>query len=1467
MNQTPHPSGQTPVGSAAPVPKPPGGSDPHPLSPLPPASGVPHAGTGWYASGASDSGTRASVAAQELGADKLLLAASRVTYDGRSVPSLGGIPILAKLGQGGMGAVYFGIHPRLHKEVAVKVLPFLLAEQQPDLVQRFFREARIAARVQSPHLVGVMDVNEENGLFFLVMEYVHGETGKKYLQRILDMGKPGLEETVALEICVAAARGLSVAHAQSIVHRDIKPDNILIPWTRDGDRLQFDAAKVSDLGLARGEDLHQSLTGTQSAMGTPGYMSPEQAMDAHSAGVGADVFSLGATLYALLCGRAPFTGASVTKVIFDTVQAPHVPLQKFRPDVSPNTLALIDRCLRKNPAERFGGGAELLAALQSCRGVLGEPEPTIRGRLPGSSDGLPQVTPVTPMPAPVLPGAPATPSAPFAPFGTPVPAPGSAAPGMPLPAAYTPPPSSPSTLNPAQAAPAPPSAPAYAAPAAAPAPGSVPALPPPPPPRRSGAWMALAALVLLGAGGYFGWQHLEQKHREERAQQRRDEIAAAVDAAARVKTGGEDALRSAVAALQRVEEKFKDEPEADLSALRALKADYETAVAQAGADRDLEKVLANENDPAQLPQVLADLGELARRMKDARGLDVSRLEDARRRLQKRSENLDQRRARYQELLEKAETAAKTDPEAALAALGEAERLGKADPKEGWPDLIAPAARRIEAVRGMAGDTRDRLAKKLAEERKAKEEQERREKFKRDYALAVNAYQDRNYVLAATTLKEALEALGELEHLDKDTARNLLETVQLQIEKTTQYAAALKEGEAALEQRDFAAAKQALKRAADLWPDAPQKDRVSDGLKKAEAGLDAQARNQDFAAARKLLDRESWAEAAKAYAALIEREPQSVEAREGLAAARYGGHLKAGADHLAGARWAEAEQAFNDALKERANDPKARRGVADARYGNFMAEGKRAMEARNWKQALSSFKNALAARPADPDADRSSQVAGRHIASESYAAAMTEGRQLLEAGRAKEAADAFRRALDAMPGDREAQAALAATSSVKMTLQAGDNWADSGVRLKAGDRFKVAASGAWKAFALGPRVDPSGKGGTPNGRVLNRDEQGHAFFAETLIGRVMGKQPPPPKPGGIFAPPPPAGPPPFYVGEGGVFTANSDGMLQFRMNEENPLLANPLADNQGAVTITISVVPGDLLPGNEEKGRLGVAVQALTAEIAEPRGLKAAPGAFVASVQADSPAAAAGFQEGDLIVRFDGKQIAAPQDLVDASSKVPDGQYKVEIVRKGAPLVLSLRLGVAPAPPAGGVQAAFGPYETLGTFGVYANKQSQGIPLDRRGKVIPVRTDLDKEQYEEALKDRRGYATVEKGTKVRIEYSGAWFSGPGGEWVGADGRHADGKESLKQFRAFRGANDEYNIAILVVYVSEKDKNETADFTRIAEAGQVWGVGNKNEPLEFVMPVTGTLRFQQNRDGFYDVTQGALNVTVKLAKQKP
>jgi hypothetical protein len=301
---------------------------------------------------------------EDLSGDKLLADLPR---DSSGRPTAGGIPLLRCIGRGGMGSVYAAVHPRLQLDVAVKILPFHLVQRDPSIVSRFLFEARIAASLANDHLVRVLDVNHEGSTHFLVMEFVEGESAGAIAKR-----RGPLPEKDALEIVTAATRGLAAAHERGIVHRDVKPDNILVP------RGSLSKAKLADLGLAKPEGARGTTIGTMPdvAMGTPGYMAPEQAEDARAASPASDVFAMGATLHALLAGRPPFHGASLVAVLRDTIEKPHEPL----PDgASPGLRALVDRCLAKKPADRFADAKALLAALLKLRAA---PPPAPRASRP-----------------------------------------------------------------------------------------------------------------------------------------------------------------------------------------------------------------------------------------------------------------------------------------------------------------------------------------------------------------------------------------------------------------------------------------------------------------------------------------------------------------------------------------------------------------------------------------------------------------------------------------------------------------------------------------------------------------------------------------------------------------------------------------------------------------------------------------------------------------------------------------------------------------------------------------------------------------------------------------------------------------------------------------------------------------------------------------------------------------------------
>ncbi len=317
---------------------------------------------------------RWSLQPEDLSDDWGLKGCPEIEFEGTKRRSLGRIVLLARLGKGAMGIVYYGVNPRLHTEVAVKVLPRALLEQEQGLVDRFEQEARFAAQIRSDHLVGVLDVDEDpsSGCHFIVMEYVKGISAAGWRNEVA----PRTPEAQALDVCIAATKGLAAAHAQGIVHRDVKPDNILIPHDAVG-RPVFQASKLADLGIARGDAGDGSLTGTRMAMGTPGYLAPEQARDAKRAKSMADVFGMGATLYALLTGRAPFAGTSPSDSLIRTFVGKYPAIETRRADLNPLVVALVGKCLEKEAERRYADAAELLVALETCRAEFADaPPPT-----------------------------------------------------------------------------------------------------------------------------------------------------------------------------------------------------------------------------------------------------------------------------------------------------------------------------------------------------------------------------------------------------------------------------------------------------------------------------------------------------------------------------------------------------------------------------------------------------------------------------------------------------------------------------------------------------------------------------------------------------------------------------------------------------------------------------------------------------------------------------------------------------------------------------------------------------------------------------------------------------------------------------------------------------------------------------------------------------------------------------------
>jgi serine/threonine protein kinase len=259
------------------------------------------------------------------------------------------------VGHGGMSSVYKAKDSLLERHVALKILHEQYGADE-GFVERFKREARSVAQLQHPNVVTVIDRGEENGRQYIVFEYIDGENLKEHVVR---HGR--LEVREALEIAVEVARGLAFAHEQGLVHRDVKPQNILLYG--DGH------AKVTDFGIARTVDVDGGMTQTGTVLGTSNYIAPEQAsgqpVDAHS-----DVYALGVVLYELLAGEVPFPGESFVAVAMKHMHEPAPNLLDVRGDVPLRVAAAVDRALEKDPEQRFPTMDAFAAELEACLAEL-----------------------------------------------------------------------------------------------------------------------------------------------------------------------------------------------------------------------------------------------------------------------------------------------------------------------------------------------------------------------------------------------------------------------------------------------------------------------------------------------------------------------------------------------------------------------------------------------------------------------------------------------------------------------------------------------------------------------------------------------------------------------------------------------------------------------------------------------------------------------------------------------------------------------------------------------------------------------------------------------------------------------------------------------------------------------------------------------------------------------------------------
>jgi len=255
----------------------------------------------------------------------------------------------ARIGTGGMSSVYRALDQTLERQVAIKLMNREIATDS-DQLERFRREARAVAQLSHPHIVGVIDAGEDQGRPYIVLEYVEGETLKERIRR-----NGELEVAEAVAYAIEIARALGAAHARHIVHRDVKPQNVLID--------EEGSAKVTDFGIARSLD-DAGLTADGRVLGTTDYVSPEQALG-HDVTGQSDLYSLGIVLFEMLTGQVPFRGENQVAVAMRHVREELPDVQTLRPEVSASLAAVIDRATAKDLHERYRSDEELIADLES----------------------------------------------------------------------------------------------------------------------------------------------------------------------------------------------------------------------------------------------------------------------------------------------------------------------------------------------------------------------------------------------------------------------------------------------------------------------------------------------------------------------------------------------------------------------------------------------------------------------------------------------------------------------------------------------------------------------------------------------------------------------------------------------------------------------------------------------------------------------------------------------------------------------------------------------------------------------------------------------------------------------------------------------------------------------------------------------------------------------------------------------
>ena len=272
-----------------------------------------------------------------------------VFIEGREI---GKYVIVKRIGKGGMGEIYLARHKTLGTYRALKVLPKEMQEDNAKFYERFIREAKLASEIRHPNVVAVMDIETDTsfGFSYIVMEYIDGGS----LRRILKSNK-NLPEEQSVVIVEAIASALRAAEEHNIVHRDIKPDNIM--FTKQGE------IKLADLGIAKNDEEDNELTKTNVMIGTPAYLPPEQVQDAKTVDGRADIYSLGATFYEMLTGQHPYPGKTTYEILHKLFSDPVPDPRKINPGISAASAAIVMKMLAKDAKERFQTAGELLEAM------------------------------------------------------------------------------------------------------------------------------------------------------------------------------------------------------------------------------------------------------------------------------------------------------------------------------------------------------------------------------------------------------------------------------------------------------------------------------------------------------------------------------------------------------------------------------------------------------------------------------------------------------------------------------------------------------------------------------------------------------------------------------------------------------------------------------------------------------------------------------------------------------------------------------------------------------------------------------------------------------------------------------------------------------------------------------------------------------------------------------------------------